>query len=66
MNPENVDMFFSFDKEFNGPSKWQTELSDGSEFPLLHKYQREMQGYPNKTCHKNVLAGGLQAPKEWK
>lgn len=56
MNPENVDMFFSFDKECNGPSKWQTELSDGSEFPLLHKYQREMQEYPNKTCHKDVLA----------
>lgn len=55
MNTEDMDLF-SFDKVFNGSSKWQTELSDGSEFPLLHKCQREMEGYPNKTCHKNVLA----------
>lgn len=56
MNPENVDLFVSLVKEFNGPSKWQEEFSDGSEFLPLHKYQREMQGHPKKTCHKNVLA----------
>lgn len=55
MNPKYVDLFFSFIKEFKDPSKWQAEFSDGSEFLLLHKYQREMQGHPNKTCHKNVL-----------